>query len=257
MTVVIEGEKSFFLGSQAVLLDEKAPREMAWAERSIAANPAYRWILGRYVEADRANSNKQYWALDQLLLSQPTIANSPLNMLHRARHVVGHFVDTELMHPLDETANNDGARPYIEALACFYRYYFPDELALVEAAHATGSLYYSMECVSESITCGGEEGCSEEYAYMGPRDESYCNHLNEGLSIKQLNKPHFLAGALIIPPERPGWKGAEIRDLSALVKEHQVEAENAYEQVRSELPDASVEQWEYLMGKILAMASAT
>lgn len=253
MSVVIEGQKSFFLGSQAVLLDES--REMAWAERSIKPNRALRYVLGKYVEANRANLNNQFWALDQLLLSQPTIANSPMNMLHHPRHVVGHFLDTEMLYPMGEEAGEETTHPYIEALACFYRYYFPEELKLVEAAHATGTLFFSMECVSESITCGGVEGCAREFPYMGPQDKSYCEHLNSGTSTKQLNKPHFLAGALIIPPERPGWTGAAIRDLSALVKEHQVEAEQAYEQVKTELPNGTEAQWEFLMGELLKLSS--
>lgn len=255
MTVVIEGAKSFFLGTAASLLEDS--RDTAWAERSIDPNPAFKWILGKYVEADRANHNNQFWAFDQLLMAQPSIANSPLNILHRPRHIVGHYVDTEMMHPIGEDAGAAEEKPHIEALSCFYKYYFPEELKLVEAAHATGSLFYSMECVSESITCAGDEaGCGQEFAYMGPRHETYCEHLNMGASIKQLNKPHFLAGALIIPPERPGWSGAEVRDLSQLVKEHQVEAELAYEGVKQALPDAETDQWEFVMSKLVALAAA-
>ncbi len=251
MTVVVEGKNSFFLGAQAKLLDD-LPRDTAWAERSVVPNPSFKYVLGKYVEADRANANNQFWAFDQLLLSQPTIANSPMNLLHHPRHVVGHFVDTEMMYPTGEQAAED--HPYIEALAVFYRFYFPHELEMVENAHAEGTLFFSMECVSDSITCSGENGCELEYAYMGPRDESYCEHINSGTSIKKLNRPHFLAGALIIPPDRPGWSGARISDLSSLVKEHQLEAEMAYEKVKEEVPDASVAQWEFIMAKLMEQA---
>ncbi len=251
MTVVVEGKDSFFFGSQATLVPDD--REMAWAERTIRPNPALKWILGKYVEANKANNNNQFWALDQLVLARPTIMHAPLNMLHAPRSVVGTYVDTEIMYPTEDQAS-EGFNPYIEALAAFYRFYFPDELKSIEAAHATGQLFMSMECVAASVTCSGEEGCGKEHAYEGPASPNYCYHLNTGVSVKQLNKPHFLAGALIIPPVKPGWNGAEVKDISGLVKEHQVECEMAYAGIQEELPDADAASWEWMMGALMSLA---
>lgn len=254
MTVVIEGTKSFFLADRARILDDS--RDTAWAEKFVRPNPAHKWILGKYVEANKANSNKQLWALDDLRMAQPSIQHAPMNMLHHPRSVVGAFVATELVYPVNQTdsAAYEYENPFVEALGVFWNYYFPDEYKVVEAAHASGSLFFSMECVAESILCTGEGGCGTEFAYDGPRSETYCDHLNEGQSDKQLNKPHFLAGALIIPPERPGWKGAEIKDISSLVKEHKAECEMAYDGVSSETPHLSPAQWEYLMAAIVGRA---
>ena len=127
MSILVEGKNSFFLGAQAFLLGE-SPHETAWAERSMSDNPAFKWILGKYVEADKANSNKQFWSFAELQNSQETIKNTPLNMLHAPRAIVGHFVDAEMMHPTQAGEYH----PFIEALSAFYAYYFPKELQVVE-----------------------------------------------------------------------------------------------------------------------------
>lgn len=260
MTLVVEGHDSFFLASGARLLDDD--KETAWAEKVIKPNPGIRWVLGKFVEANKANLNKQYWDLDHLRMAQPTIAHAPMNMLHHAHNIVGTFVATEMLYPMGDEAEGSEAReaayehenPYIEALGAFWKWLFPNELQVVEAAHNCGSLFFSMECIAKTITCAGEVGCGMEFAYAGPRSESYCEHLNSGQGIKQLNHPIFVGGALIFPPERPGWAGAEIKDLSSLVKEHQVLAERAYAEVSGEAPHLSPKEWEYLMTMVLAHA---
>jgi hypothetical protein len=252
---IVEGEKSFFIGMRASLIEDE--RELAWAERTVRPNPALKWVLGKYVEANKANHNNQFWALDQLQMAQPSISHSPMNLLHKYRYIVGHFVDTEMLYPTAGEAAADGYvhdNPFIEALGVFYKYYFPQELALVEAAHAQGSLFYSMECVSERIKCAGEAGCGSEFEYAGPRSTTYCAHLNRGESIKELHNPHFVAGALIVPPERPGWAGASVHDLSSLVKEHQVEAERAFLGFENVAPDLDSQIWETAMLTLLAQA---
>lgn len=259
MTTVVEGHNSFFLASGARLLEEN--KEVAWAEKVIKPNPGIRWVLGKFVEANKANLNKQYWTLDHLRLAQPTIAYAPMNMLHHAHNIVGTFAATEMVYPTgggEEEAKESAAyeydNPYIEALGAFWKWLFPNELQVVEAAHNCGSLFFSMECIAKTITCAGEIGCGTEYAYAGPSSETYCEHLNSGEGVKQLNSPIFVGGALIFPPERPGWPGAEIKDLSSLVKEHQVAAERAYEGVKADAEHLSPKEWEYVMHMLLTEA---
>jgi hypothetical protein len=252
MSQIIEGTKSINVVCKASLLVDD--RELAWAERTVRSDPAKGWVLGRYVEADQENSNRQMWKLDDLRAAQHSIHDSPLNLLHNPRAIVGHYVDTEMLHPLspDTAAENHS---FIEALAVFYKYYFPQEYAVVEAAHASGALWFSMECVSDSITCAGENGCQEEFKYAGPQSTSYCGHLNANESTKQLNRPHFLAGALIFPPERPGWKGAEVHDLSTLIKNNQELAERTYNSLVADAPHLDAKEWEATMCLILQMAA--
>lgn len=98
MTVWIEGNRGFFLGAAAQLVEDD--REVAsWASPYIVKNPAYKWVLGRFVEADRANINRQLFSLDGLQMGRPSIAHAPMNMNHVARRVVGAFVGSDLIYP--------------------------------------------------------------------------------------------------------------------------------------------------------------
>lgn len=252
MSVLVEGKNSFFIGSQAELLTEERETASEWASKHIKHNPALKWVLGKYVEADNPNSNKQFWALEDLRMSQPTIEHAPMNILHRPRNIVGAFVATEMMYPAEE--HSDIVNPFVEALGVFWKYYFPDELKAVEAAHNEGSLFFSMECVADTITCAGENGCESNFKYAGATSPTYCDHLNQHVSIKQLNKPHFLAGALVIPPAKPGWTKASIQSLSTLVQEHADETERVYEELAAAAPHLSPKEWEFQMLKIMEKA---
>lgn len=260
--MIVEGKKSLFLTGTAVLLADD--REQAWASRAVEPNPALSWVLGKYVEADNANSNRQYWSLGDLQAAQATIKHAPMNILHRPRAVVGHYVDTEMMYhtvesedPTGELAAESDNNPFIEALAVFYKYYFPEEFKVVEAAFNMGSLFYSMECVAQSVTCFGDLGCGEEFAYAGPTSDTYCAHINGGISAKKLNQPHFLGGALIIPPALPGWNKAEVKDLSKLILAEEEQAEALYQEIANSAPEADSKTWESVMTVILQMASTT
>jgi len=245
MTILIEGENSFILSAQAHIINDEHECASAWAASHIAPNPAIKWILGNYVQADKANFNKQYWSYADLRMAQPTVTYAPLNILHRPKHIVGAFTATEMIYPDGENADNATSPPYIEALAAFWKAYFPEELRIVEAAHNQGSLFYSMECVADTITCFGDTGCGKEFSYVGPKSDTYCAHLNEHSSVKQLNKPHFLAGALIFPPAAPGWGGANIHDISNLMAKYEEQIPDIYKAIKAEaehLDESEVEE---------------
>jgi len=252
-TVAIEGKNSLFIAGQAYLYNDDTTIDRAWAERYIEPNPAIKWVLGKFVEADNANNNKQFWSLADLEMGQPTIQHAPMNMLHRPRNIVGAYVATDLLFPID-TATEQVMNPYIEALAAFWAYYFPQELAMIEDADANGSLFFSMECVAKNMICEGEHGCKESFAYVGADSDTYCEHLRAHASIRHLSEPHFLGGALIIPPVRPGWSNAVVKSLSQFVQEHQEEAEAAYEMAREATPHLTPKEWEGFMGEIMLNA---
>lgn len=250
MGVFLETNTGFLYAGTARLIDPAA-HDVAWAERSVQFNPALKYVLGNYVEADKANFNNQFWSLADLQTAHSTIKNGPLNIGHRRHSIVGHYMDSELMYPIDADGAASETNPYVEALACFYEYYFPDEYKLVERAYAAGQLFFSMECIAKSVTCSGDSGCGVEFEYAGAKSETYCSHINDGASIKALNQPHFLGGALIIPPDKPGWGGAEVNDLSALVRESLEDAEKVYEFAKQTAPHLEVSQWEQMMGMLL------
>lgn len=254
MGTFVAGQNSVYLIGGASIITEG--RELAWAERSVSFDPARSWVLGKYVEADRANNNKQYWSLEDLQESQHTISNAPLNLVHRARSIVGHFVDTEMMFPISEHADDAPEHPHIEALATFYKYYFPDEHKIIQASFDMGALALSMECVSQSITCHGPFGCGETFEYAGSKSDRYCAHLNNNESYKKLNKPHFLAGALIYPPNKPGWSDATVHDLSRFVEDHIDEADGLYGAFKANHAHLQPKDWEAMMLKVLSAAAA-
>ena len=256
MTVIFESDRAIYMGSQAWLLEES--RELAWAEGHVRQNPAYKWILGRYVQADVPNDNGHIFPLQQLETAQESIVHSPLNMLHRPHCVVGTFTASELIYPTGETASASAVQdgftsdsPFVEALAAFWRYYFPEEYGLVEKSHKEGALYYSMECVPEEVGC---PSCERVFAYEGRSSPTYCAEMNAKGGRKVLHKPHFTGGALIIPPVRPGWRHADVKELSSLLERRAEEAEMAYNHFANELPHLESAQWEGMMAQLLAMA---
>lgn len=242
MTILTEGKRSFFITTPAILIDDSKDIASEWASDHIIKNEAIKWIVGKYVEADNANSNGQLWQFNDLLMAQPTISHTPMNIDHHSNEIVGTFVASEMVYPTDGPVLN----PFIEVLGAYWRYYFPETLKKVQAAFESGMLSISMECVGESVTCvGTESACGETFQYMGPDHDSYCAHMREHSSSRQINNPHFLGGALILPPNRPGWKQARVNEISNLVNE-----DEAHEQIKSiakAFPDGDHAQWEALM----------
>jgi len=248
MTILTEGNDSLFITTQATLIEDDRDTA-AWASKYIVSNKNIKWVLGKYVEADNANSNGQYWQYDDLRMSQPTISHSPMNIDHHAQEIVGTWVASEMMHPTDQ---DSVINPYIETLGAFWKFYFPDTLKKVEAAYNTGGLFISMECVSESITCAGDNGCGETFDYAGPNSQSYCSHIKDRASFRQLNNPSFLGGALIVPPNKPGWSNAEVKEISKMTSD---ETKNKIlVEIAKEMPHATPSEWEKTMWAIQMQA---
>jgi hypothetical protein len=247
MTVVTEGKNSIFFSTPVTILDLDRDQASAWASQHIINNRAIKWLVGSYVEADNANSNGQQWSLSDLRESQYSISHTPLNLAHKSRAIVGTLVASEMIYPDFSDAN-----PYIETLGAFWKYYFPEELAMVETAYQVGALYQSMECIAESVTCAGESGCGQTFDYAGPMSEEYCEHILNRESGRQLNKPLFLASALIYPPDRPGWKQASVNDLSALsLLVSDEDKHEIVQSIASSSPELSPQEWELMMFRII------
>lgn len=248
MTVVVEGKNGFYLGSRAVVLDDSY--EKAWAEKHVIQNRAHSYILGKFVEAERANNNKQYFQMDGLRMAQPTIAHSPMNLNHHGHKIVGSYVASDFMYPTGENAANEN--PYIEALGVFWKAHFPAEWALVQEAHNQGHLFFSMECVPEKVGCIGEGGCGQVFEYAGQSSPTYCDHINNRTADRDLISPHFTAGAILLPPVKPGWSDANIHSLVAA---EAAAAERVYDGIADEMDNLGPKEWESLMQQFLAVAS--
>lgn len=249
-----EGNNRFYLAGQALLLDEEGPdRETAtseWAAKYIIPNAANSYVLGKFVEADRANNNKQFFRMGDLLLAKPTISYAPLNINHDPRNIVGSYIASEFQYPADEEGN-----PHIEALSAIWKYYFPEAYTVAQNAFAQGALFYSMEAVPRTISSMGGSDDTAQYAYEGRTSPNYPQEINErSCDAIVLNNPHFVGGALVVPPARPGWSRADVKQMSQIVKEQWETAEAIYEGVQEAAPNLDPSTWESLMGELILMA---
>lgn len=253
-TFSYEGKNRFYFGARAHLIEND--REMAsdWAVPHIVHNPAHAWVIGRFVEADRANNNKQYFRLGDLQVAQPTITYAPMNINHSWRNIVGAYTASELVYPTGEAAaeSDDGLNPFIESLGVVWKYYFPDEFRLVQAANSQGKLFFSMEAIPESLSTIGGSDDEASYPYEGRISPNYPSEINErSCSGIVLNKPHFTGGALIIPPVNPGWSNADVTQVAKYMGDSLREAEKAYEEISMAAPDLAAQQWEAMMDELL------
>lgn len=219
------------------------------AEKASSGNPMFLNIAGRFVGGERANRNGAFWSTEDLVFGQPTVKNGPLNWLHEERHIVGAITEASLLTP--ETADDELADPYIAASASMWRWLWPQEASVVEMAAAAGTLWYSMECVSETVICHGENGCGVEVSYMDAllKQGECCEHIAERSAERRFKQPTFMGGAIIVPPVRPGWDSAHATVLSEASKY----AERAFEQAGQ--PDMEAAAWERLMAQVLEFAS--
>lgn len=247
--LIVETDLGFVLGGRAFLLD--ADNERAWAEPHLRVDPDISYLLGNYVEADNANDNGHIFPLEDLEANRHSLIHKPLNMLHHSRYVVGSFVAQELIVPDDPQAASQF--PVMEALAAFWRHNFPDEYQLVRKAHAEGTLFFSMEAVPEEVGCP-EPDCGLVTKYVGPKDPSWCAHMSAPGGRKRLLSPRFNAGAIIVPPVRPGWKRADISQLSQLLKESGDVPQQVHDQLADEFDHLNPTAWEWMMTQLLEQA---
>jgi hypothetical protein len=225
------------------------PRELAaqW-ETASAANPHFMWLEGRYVEADRPNRNMAAWNGDDLEMGEPTIAHGPLNMLHAERHIVGTIAAAALVVPDRQIAANANEPNHIRALSAVWRYLFQAEARQIARASDDRKLWYSMECVSREVACLAE-GCTHTQSYVDYMKQPYtrCSHVKQG-GPRRFADPHFLGGAIIIPPIRPGWAGANatvMRQAAMLAERQQASFEGS---------GLTTSEAEHMVAQIIAFA---
>jgi len=233
------------------------------------SSPFIQWIAGDFVEADKPNSNTQFWTASDLSMAEYSIKYAPLNMVHRFRNPIGFFAATKtvkLQRHL-KAAPEDGAAAKkdeqqgsmkIQALSGLWSHIFPFEAAQTEAADAAGLLFYSMECRGTHLICAGDNGCGEKFDYMATA--THCEHLRDRSSIRHIVNPTFRGGATIVPPVRPGWKNAHATVVSDAVM---VEAaafaeqnESQYDALVAGGADLTASGWEQLMGMLLQAHSS-
>lgn len=218
------------------------------------SSPFVTWISGDYVEADKANSNGQYWTAADLSMSEYTIRHAPLNMLHKFRQPVGFFLATKTVKLERDAAAETQGSLKIRALSGLWSHIFQFEQVQVEAADEAGLLFYSMECRGTHLICAGDNGCGGTFDYMDYRN--HCAHLLDRTSIRHIVNPTFRGGALVVPPVKPGWKHAHASLVSeAVMAEAATFAEQneaQYQVLNENGADLSTSAWEQVMAMVVA-----
>lgn len=238
------------------LVDPDDKRVLDWAEPYLAQVNRWDigWLLGRYVHADRANRNGHIFPLDDLKDSYKLVNHTPLNMQHRPRDIIGTFIASELLWPLDGAATDAGdpPTPWVETLAAVWRHVYPQTYADIKAATAKGIAALSMEAYPETIGCGT---CDAVYPFDGVTSDTYtCGHLKDRRAPKRLFKPHFVGGGVILPPAQPGWRDAQIKQVAALFEQDPIAAAALEADIESAFAGIDVAEAELLMGGIIADA---
>lgn len=212
-TMVIEQiNDKLYMSARAYIVSDKEqlPRAMAseWSERSM--NDSFLWIAGRYVQANVANKNNDYWSYDDIVSGESTIRYTPLNVLHKWDRPVGTFVETKIVHR-QAASDEPEVLPEIQALAVLWTANFPNIAKAAKDAHEAGRLWYSMECTAETTQC---MVCEKTFSFRAAAAE-LCEHLADRSAARRWINPTFLGGALIFPPAAPGWKDADVTSVAA------------------------------------------
>jgi len=255
LTLERNGRVFFTNAARLVRSEDDVPEDMAadWADHE--GNPFIKWIAGSFIESDRPNNNNQFWTAGDLAMAEYSIKGAPLNMVHKVRQPVGFFQDTKRLPVTDEAKKAPGPLK-IDALAGMWTPIFPFEAALVDAADDKGLLYYSMECRGTHLICAGDQGCGEKFDYLNK--STHCEHLLERSSIRHIVNPTFRGGALIVPPVRPGWSGANASVFKESVVQEAArfaeQTEDLYESARADNADLTASAWESLMAAIISVA---
>lgn len=201
-----------YLTANAYIVERASelPREFASDIRNMELNPSFMWIAGRYVQANTVNKNGHFWSTEDLEAGQHTIQYVPLNVNHKSEPV-GTFVEAKIVERENAAAGGEMV-PEIQALSLLWAANYPAIAGMVKDAHQKKQLHFSMECISEKKQC---LQCDQVYPYKAQAHE-VCEHLAESATApRRFVNPVFLGGALVMPPDTPGWADADVTDIAA------------------------------------------
>lgn len=257
MSVLVPTEAGFRFATPASLVGEDDQRMVAWIEKMVRKDRDIAWVHGNFVEADNANGNGHIFPLSDLEQEAVhSVTGKPLNMLHHENYIIGSFAGAEMVYPeateTKEAADEENGHPYMEALAGMWKHIYPEEHRLLQKAQGEGSLYFSMECIAESLTFIDYDNVT--VPYMGRSHDSYPT---KDLTARRiLNKPHFSGGAIIVPPVRPGWSKADIKALDAFIEDQPSVSEAVFASIQTESPHLGQDEWEMMMKQLITIASS-
>lgn len=166
-----------YIQSPVGLFEPEQPEieTFAFAEdvKKLAPNPKIMWLQGRYVEADKANSNGDQWTAGEIALKQLTPTLMPITVMHDLRSAVGTIAHTALRLPSED---NDVPRARLETILALWAHRFPEIADEAKMNAEQGTLMQSMECIAPSYECSA---CGQLFQFMPGRTdkERWCSHL--------------------------------------------------------------------------------
>ena len=293
MTTWIEGARSFFLGAQAFLVEDDRELASSWASKHILPNPANKFVIGRFVEADRANNNRQKFTLDGLQMARPSITHAPMNMNHQAHKIVGSYVATELVYPTQVAAGSSspvcpvmgcGSLMVLQGTDAFCPVCDPQKQQAFEKA--VDAMGIALNPYIDALGVFWRHYFREEYKLVEEAHAqgrlffsmecvpSNIQCVGDGgcqasfeyagrqspTYCEHLNETS--SDKLLINPHftagailiPPVTPGWSHADIHTLVAGHQEMAQNIFDDVKEEFPHLPAAQWESLMGELLALA---
>ncbi len=200
-------------------------------------------ITGRFVQGGVANLNGHEYDPTELVDAHQSIVHTATNIGHDKPTVVGTFIATEVDDGPDAV---ELGGVIINAAAVYWKRNRPDLWPDVEAAARMGLLFFSKEAVARTITC--MDHCGQTFRYAGPTHPSYCAALQRIGPRARLNQPIFTGGALVVPPQRPGWAHAAV---DTIIQAHAAEATAVYDAIAARAPDLDAADWERAMAAVL------
>lgn len=213
--------------------------------------------VGRAGNSARAKAHiikraRQLGATDMLPDAWKAMAGEgePVGVDAAVAQVVEELLAAEALGRFEPVVAYEYAQPYIEVLGALWKFYFPQTVSAIEAAQEMGSLFISMECIADTVTRVDRDGTEHNFPFRGGSVKDYEFHGES--DYVRLNDPHFVGCGLVLPPGKPGWKGAEVRELIGALDDS---GEALYEQVKAQTPHLSPDEWEQLMLTFLASSA--
>jgi hypothetical protein len=235
---IVQANDRFYATSEAYIVEnaEQLPRELASEYNREGMNSSFVWIAGRFVQGGKVNRNGQFWSVDDIRAGEKSIRYTPMNALHHYNRPIGTIVETKIVHREEA----EELLPEVQALGVLWAANFPEMAELARDAYAKKQLWWSMECVAEYKQC---MTCERQFAWAAKAHET-CEHLaTSAVAPRRFINPTFLGGALIFPPERPGWSDADVTEVAReLTLEYANEAAGEF----------TKEDWERLMAEAMA-----
>lgn len=218
----------------------------------LVTSRARSYLVARYTHGDGPpNRNGHLFRTKDLRRQHRLVPNSPLNMMHRRRDVVGTFVRSQFVPGPSTDIGDYTETSMIRTLMALWHFQFPEEANAVRSAYDRNALWVSQESVPETVTC---PVCDHTAPWAGYVNDGNCDHMNQPRAPRWMNNPEFLGGGLVIPPWQPGWRDAYVESFDAAGRVVPDTVEALFAALKARDTDLTEHDIEAVAGQILMRA---